>query len=108
MAGVLSGVSLTDPAELEATDLACDMIASFYSLDRCEAHGTPAEVLTVAKINRVHLVQVILARAQMPLLTAVKAHFRLADAALYPFYLGMGCYHLARAVRLCAVSKQLV
>lgn len=63
VAGILSGISLTDPAELEATDLACDMIASFYSLDRCEAHGTPAEVLTVAKINRVHLVQVILARA---------------------------------------------
>ena len=63
MARILSGVSLTDPAELEATDLACDMIAPFYSFDRCEAHGTPAEVLAVTEIDRVHLVQVILAQA---------------------------------------------
>ena len=63
MAGIFSGVSLTDPAELEATDLACYMIAAFYSFDRCETHGTPAEILTVAEIDRVHLVQVILAQA---------------------------------------------
>ena len=44
----------------------------------------------------------------MPLLTAVEAYFSLADATLYPFDLGMGCYHLARAVGLRAVSKQLV